>query len=105
MRLHGVAADHDSGGGGERAAGGILVDIAGLQLRLLPYDALSRHLLHAAKPIGNMPIARQKPHRLGGMVGNGDLVGPDVSALLRVGMVRQRSEEHTSELQSRENLV
>ena len=67
----------------ERAAAGIAETVARADFRPLAHDAVTTHLLNAAQPVGDAPIAAQELHRLGGQVGDLDRIGEEVSPVLR----------------------
>src|SRR5689334_16505488 len=63
-RLHLVAADHDAGGRAEGRGAGVLEGLAWCQHRLLADDTRTAHLLHAAEPVGDVPMTSAQLHRL-----------------------------------------
>ncbi len=91
---HVVGPPHEAGWRAERRAGGVFEALPRLENRLFADHALALHLLGAAEPIGDLPGALHQLHRLPPLIGDGDAVGPDEVAALRLGLVGQVEGAH-----------
>src|SRR5690242_15416911 len=85
--LHLVAADHDAGRRRQRRAAGVFEAVARLQHRLLADHAGAAHFLHAAERVGDPPMAVAQLHRLGPLVLDAHVVGPDIVRVRGRGLV------------------
>src|SRR5262249_11200915 len=57
-------------------------------------DARAPDFLGAALTVGDLPVTRQKLHRVGTLVLDGNRVGPQVMALAGIGLIREEGRLH-----------
>ena len=80
---HLVAAGHEAGGRRQRRAAGIGEALARLQHGLLADNAGAAHLLGAAERIGDSPIARNQLHGAIALIGDLDVIRPEIAPFRR----------------------
>src|SRR5437016_1754558 len=87
LRLHLVIADHEAGRGRQRAAAGVFNALARFEHRLLADNPRPAYFFEVPTAVGDPPMAIAQLYRLGAAVLDVDMVGPDVVAVGRRGML------------------
>src|SRR6185437_2821329 len=84
---HVIGADHEARGRVERRAGSVFKTLPRFEQRLLADHAGTVDVLRAAVAVGDVPGAAQQLHRLAPAILDPHAIGPDVVALLGLGLV------------------
>src|SRR5690606_5472840 len=79
-------SEHKAGRRVQRAAGGIFVGVAGLEMRLFSHDTRSVDFVDLTVLVSDMPIAIDESNGNIRVIRDHDLVAPDVAVVIRVGL-------------------
>ena len=84
---HRIATLHGANGGCDHGAAGVPEAFAGLEMRVLAYDALAPDFLDLTVGVGNQPMALQQFCGVGSGIRDDDGIGKDITVFFRHGLV------------------